>query len=465
MTGDADGRAASEPGWRPKVLIIDEDELSRALVADLEECGVQAQRAYNQSQARALLRSLHFDVVVSEAALPDGDGEVIFREAIPFLKSTPFIFTVREADVEQAVRTTKAGCLDYIVKPYDSPSLAKRIRSIVDVGRGTGENAQISESRMHSPAMALIAEQLRKLASTDVSVLFVGEVGSGKKALARRLHQISSRSAARFVDVRCGGLAGQDAERMLFGDASEIHRNAGSAPTPGTLEQAGEGTLFLDHIEELPLALQMRLLQAIDEKRFHRVDDVGTYVPFRARLLSSSELTTNELRQRINPDLLYRLAVVEVRVPPFRSRQEDVEYLVNDLIEECAAEIGGDVLPIDPEAIAAIRVYEWPGNMRELKTRLLRALSLGNGKKISATDIFPELGVGASVKLATRHLDEARAAAEREQIVQTLAATDGRIGHAARQLGISRVTLWMKMKRLGLQHGSDRPAEVDESSA
>ena len=456
MASNAEGRSENErTPDRLKALVIDGDDLSVALSDTLDGAGFSVQRAYTQSQAKALLRSLRFDVVVSETTLPDGDGEAIFRDALPFLGSTPFVFVTRAPQVEQAVRLTKAGALDYIAKPYDVPSLARRIREVIDARRPPGRDAQPTRS----PAMAHIREQLKKVAASPIGVLLVGEVGTGKRLLGRRLHQLSGRGAQPFVEIRCGSLVGFEADRLLFGETLTRRNEYDRDHIPGAVERAGAGTLFLDHIEDLPPPAQAKLIQLIDEKRFCRTGDAGDYLPFAARLVSSAGVNGAELRHKIHPDLLYRLAVVEISVPPLRFRQEDIEPLMADLMQQCASELGVEPLPFDGEALVAARQHDWPGNARELKARLLRALSLGNGKKVLVADMFPEINVATTAKPPARHLDEARAAAEKEQIVQTLVATDGRIGDAARLLGISRVTLWMKMKRLGLQHGAERMPE------
>ena len=461
MASGAESRPDGERSLeRPKALIIDADDLSVALSETLEAAGFSVQRAYTQSQAKALLRSLRFDVVVGETSLSDGDGEAIFRDALPFLGATPFIFVTRAPQVEQAVRLTKAGAMDYLAKPYEVAALARRIREVVDARRppALGGGGQ----PMRSPAMVLIREQVKKVAASRVSVLLVGETGTGKRLIGRRLHQLSPASAQPFVEIRCGSLVGPEADRLLFGEPSMRRNEYDREHTPGAVERAGAGTLFLDHIEELPAATQVKLIQLTDEMRFYRPGDSGSSVAFTARLVSSSDLSVAELRQKIYPDLLYRLAVIEIRVPPLRFRQEDIEPLMTDLMQQCASELGVEPLPIDADAVSAARLHDWPGNAQELKARLLRALSLGNGKKVAVGDMFPEINAATIARPAARHLDEARAAAERDQIVQTLAATDGRIGDAARMLGISRVTLWMKMKRLGLQHGAERLAEADE---
>jgi DNA-binding NtrC family response regulator len=328
--------------------------------------------------------------------------------------------------------------LDYVAKPYDAPVLAQRIREIVEARRAP--KAAAPEPRMRSAAMLALGERLTRLASTNVSLLLVGETGSGKRQIGRTFHQLSARNREPFIEIRCGALAGADADRILFGETLARQEHGERTSISGALEKAGAGTLFLHHIEEMPPAVQTKLIQVIDEKKFHRVGDFANDIPFGARLISSSDLASAELKKKISPDLVYRLAVVELRTPPLRNRQEDIELLIHDLLRECAAELG----------------------VHELRSRLLRALTLGSGKKIVTADMFPEFEAGEDAKPAIVHLDEARAAAEREQILRTLAASSGRIGEAASRLGISRVTLWTKMKRLGLHQGGEEASPAAE---
>ncbi len=216
----------------------------------------------------------------------------------------------------------------------------------------------------------------------------------------------------------------------------------------GALEYAGCGTLFLDEISELPPALQGELIQVIDRKRFTRIGDMATQVPFDARILAASHFSAARLRDRLTPDLVSRIAVIEINVPPLRERPADIEPLVRALLTEVASELGVQVLPVDAEAIAAMLVHDWPGNVRELRNRLVRALSFTNGSTIGAADVFP-VEVAEEITLPPT-LNSARAEAERQRIVAALTSHQGRVGRAAQSLGISRVTLWTKMKRLGL---------------
>jgi DNA-binding NtrC family response regulator len=201
----------------------------------------------------------------------------------------------------------------------------------------------------------------------------------------------------------------------------------------------------------MPPALQSRLVQVIDDRQLRRLGDVNS-VPFEARILATSDLSSSDLRGRLRPDLFHRLAVVELAVPPLRDRLADIEPLVESLLRDLANDPGIAVRPVDAAALSAMRAYEWPGNVRELRNRLVRAVSLGKSSKIGIADLFPDIRASDTLKSPRATLEEARSHAERQRIVEALATHNGRITDTARSLGISRVTLWGKMKRLGLSN-------------
>jgi len=433
------------------LLIESDDDLSGELITALENEGLKPQAAKNCTQAAALLRSLRFDAIVSEVRLPDGDVERIYRDSLPFLGSTPIIFTAGSSDVDQAVRLVKNGAADFLQKPYDIAALVAALRRITGERVSQRDTHIWPDPTMISPAMLELKRRLERLAASTVSALIVGESGSGKEVVARYTHRLSARGNEPFVALRCGSLAGQDGERLLFGEVLRSGTDAAELHTGG-LEHAGHGTLFLDEISELPTAVQGKLIQAIDSRRFMRVGDLGTEIPFEARILASSHFSAAKLRERLTPDLVNRIAIIEIAVPPLRERQADIPPLVEALLVDAAAELGVPALPVEAEALAAMRVHDWPANVRELHNRLVRALSFANGGKIGVADVFPnEVAEGMTVPSQST-LNSARAAAERQRIVEALTRHQGRVGRAAQSLGISRVTLWTKMKRFGLSH-------------
>jgi two-component system, NtrC family, response regulator HydG len=344
----------------------------------------------------------------------------------------------------------KTGAVDYLQKPYDISALVGLLRRVTSERASLTNKTSWPDPTMISPAMVDLKRQLERLAASAVSALVVGEPGSGKEVIARYTHRLSARANEPFVALRCGSLAGHDGERLLFGEVLRSGTNGRELHTGG-LEQAGHGTLFLDEISELPAVLQGKLIQAIDTRRFMRVGDLGTDLPFQARIVAASHFSVVKLRERLTPDLVNRIAIIEVAVPPLRERQADIEPLVGELLVDAASELGVSALPVGPEGLAAMRVHDWPANVRELRNRLVRALSFANNGKIGVADLFEGMALTSKSTL-----NSARAAAERERVAEALTRHKGRVAQAAESLGVSRVTLWTKMKRFGLSPQSFR---------
>lgn len=449
-----------------KILVVDGDAaLTEALAVRLEGEGFRTQLAHNSVQASALLRNLRFDAVLIDVVLPDGDGERCYRDALPYLGSTPVIFTTAAGEVDQAIRLLKAGAADCVQKPYDIANLIERLR--VSVAAEEPSVRPAPEPVMISPAMRDLGQRLMRLAETNFGVVVRGESGSGKEVVTRYLHRLSSRAGEPFVEIACANLTGVEGERLLFGEAMQPADHSARQVKAGALEDVRRGTLFLNDVEEMAAAIQGRLAQVIHERRFRRVGDVAM-LTFDGRIVAATEMSSARLRERLRPTLFHRLAVVEIEVPPLRRRQEDLPQLVDSLVREVAAELGVPLRPIGPEVMAALRAHDWPGNVHELRNRLLRAMSFASSGRIGVEDLFPDIKLEEPASAPSTTLERARIDAERQRILDALAAHRGRIGHTARALGISRVTLWGKMKRLGISNGGvEYPAPVgrDQSDA
>jgi two-component system NtrC family response regulator len=294
---------------------------------------------------------------------------------------------------------------------------------------------------------------IRKVAVTDAPVLVLGESGTGKELTARAIHNRSPRHAGPFVAINCGAIPENLIESELFGHEKGAFTGA-HATRPGRVEMANKGTLFLDEMGELPLALQVKLLRFLQQKEIERVGG-RTTIPVDVRVVAA---TNKDLKQamaegRFREDLFYRLAVIVLRLPPLRDRGSDLHLLAETLLLRNAEHYGKASLRFDPGALAQIERYSWPGNVRELENRIRRAVIMAEGRRITAADLELDSPAttpsGGTVQLsAGTNLKEARETVERDLIQQVLKRHGGKIAPAAVELGISRPTLYELMEKL-----------------
>jgi two-component system response regulator HydG len=309
--------------------------------------------------------------------------------------------------------------------------------------------AEVTGTLGASAAMRAVEATLVRAASVDSTVLLTGESGTGKEVAARFLHARSTRAARPFVALNCAAVPESLMERELFGHEKGAFTGA-SARTPGYAEQAGDGVLFLDEVMELAPALQAKLLRLIEAREFARLGSART-IPFRARIIAATNADpdTRVREGRFREDLLFRLDVIRVAVPPLRARAEDILPLALGFADEFAAAFGREVAGLRPAAEEALLAHDWPGNVRELRNRVERAVALATAPWLDVADLFPELPRPLEEVLPT--LAGVVEAAERRSIAAALAATGGDVAAAAGRLGVARSTLFEKMRRLGLR--------------
>ncbi|QIM51486.1 sigma-54-dependent transcriptional regulator [Hydrogenophaga crocea] len=427
------------------VLLIEDDAvLGGALAQRLRLEGFRVEHAVNAAQALAALRQARPDFVLSDIRLPDGSGEDLYRRALPHLGDTPIVFATAFAEVGQAVRLMRAGADDYLTKPFDVERLVQRIRELVPARREPGAAPQ---GFGLSPATARLAADLERLAGRDVPVLLRGETGVGKEVAARVLHERSARAAEPFVAVNCAAVPRELMESQFFGHERGAFTGATGAHA-GWFEEAGAGTLFLDEIGELDPRLQAALLRVLQDGVFRRLGGRQD-LRFRGRLVAATnaDLGARIAAREFREDLYYRLAVVELWVPPLRERPAEVLALAQGFAQQAAQRQGLAAPALAAEAQAALLAHDWPGNVRELRNRVERALALAEGDTLGSADLFPERALdepaGAPATLAS-----AREQAELAQIERALELSGGRLAEAAQRLGVSRTTLWKRRKKL-----------------
>ena len=427
-------------------VVEDDPVMGGTLVHRLELEGYEAVWWRTGEQAIQGLRTVRPDVVVCDIRLPDASGEQVFLSVLPQLGGMPFLFVTAYGQVEQAVRLTKAGAVDYIAKPYALPDLLDRIPRLISQRPGAAGVLGAS------PAMRQLELLLRRVADIDSSLLFTGESGAGKEVAARFVHQISTRATAPFMAVNCAAIPNELIESELFGHEKGAFTGAHTRHH-GYVERARDGFLFLDEVGELPMPVQAKLLRLLEERAFTRIGGEAT-IKTCARIVCATNVDLERAvsEGRFRRDLYYRINVIPIAVPALRHRPDDILPLAHTFAREFSEAFGREVHGFTSAAEEALLTQQWPGNVRELRNRIERAVAIGQSSWIGPETLFPDEvvnPVGLENLLPT--LFEARAAAERRHIRTALELAGGRIDEAAKTLGISRSTLFDKMKKLEIR--------------
>jgi DNA-binding NtrC family response regulator len=431
---------------RTIAVVEDDPVMGESLVHRLTLEGAAVRWWRSVREAAEGLRNARPDVVVCDIRLPDGSGETVFRDAARRPDPLPFLFMTGFGEVDQAVRLLRAGAGDYLTKPFEMHDFLSRLDHLVrPVPIGTPNILGVTD------AMQGIERMLARIAQIGSNVMIVGETGSGKEVCARHLHGLRTPSGP-FIAVNCAAIPSELMESELFGHERGAFTGAQTRHL-GYLERANGGTLFLDEIGELAPKLQSKLLRVLEERTFTRVGGEQT-IPFSARVVAATNADLDSLiaRNAFRSDLLYRLDVVRVSLPPLRNREADVEWLAERFFVSFNEQFDRGLHGFSALALEALRDHAWPGNVRELRNRVERAVALAFGPWLMPGDLFPERSDEQSglTSMPLLPLDAARDEAERRQIRKALAQTNGAILAAAKTLGVSRTTLWEKMRRYGM---------------
>jgi DNA-binding NtrC family response regulator len=442
------------------VLLIEDDPvMGGSLVQRLRLEGFEVRWERTASDGLVALRNSKPDAVVSDIRLPDRSGEDLYMDALSLLGRTPIVFVTAFADLQQAVRLVQSGADDYLQKPFSTDKLVARLRHLIARARKLPAGEASGDPFALSQTMADLSRTLRRVADIDAPVLIVGETGVGKEIAARYIYEQSKRRGAPFVAVNCAAIPRDSLEGAMFGHEKGAVPGAATHHI-GYLEETADGILFLDEVADLHPQLQGALLRALQERRFRRVG-AAAELEFHGRVIAT---TNTNLRERIaigrfRDDLYYRLAVVEITIPPLRARVAEIRPLAEHFLKDTCGRFRRGNMEFSTYAHNAMLRHEWPGNVRELRNRIERAVALGDGDVVTELNLFPD-----HVLLEARRdnpLAEARAVAERKEIEIALAQCGGRIGDAAKALGISRTTLWKRMKSLELSGVSGDDGEDD----
>ena len=423
-------------------LLEDDPIMGESLVQRLALEGTVVRWWTTGREALAEIEKAKPEAVICDIRLPDMSGEDVFRAVADREAAPPFLFITGYGDIDQAVHLIRAGAGDYLTKPFDMPVFLDRLSGLLPPPQ-----PELSSVLGVSAAMRTVERTLLRLARVRSTLLLTGETGVGKEVCARFHHQTSAISGP-FMAVNCAAIPADLLEAEIFGHERGAFTGAQGRHL-GWAERAGEGTLFLDEIGDLAPALQAKLLRLAEDRQFHRVGG-ETPVPFRARIVcaTNADLEKRVRDGRFREDLYYRINVVSIVIPPLRERPDDIGWLLDRFFDEFNTE--GELAGVSGLAEEAALSHPWPGNVRELRNRVERAVALTLGPWLMPGDLFPESAETGVHPAAMPSLEDARLAAERRHILRALASTGGEIIPAAKVLGISRTTLWEKMRRLGV---------------
>jgi len=439
----------------------------------LERQGHTVLEARDQPEAVRMLQQSPA-IVLSDLRLPEGDGFGVLRASKEFDADTPVIVMTAYGSIEDAVAAMKEGALDFLAKPVDPDHLALLVARALEQRRMVTENLLLKEElAVRRGAPQLVGEDLslrkvfaslQRAAATDTTVLLEGESGTGKELFARSLHALSPRADAPFVAINCAAIPETLLETELFGHEKGAFTGA-VARKLGKFEMAHRGTLFLDEIGDLPLALQAKILRALEEKRFERVGGTAT-VQVDVRLVAATNrgLRAAVAARRFREDLFFRLSVFPITVPPLRDRPGDIPLLARFFVDRFCRDMKKKPLTLSPAALEQLISYRWPGNVRELQNCIERSVILTDGDAIQPRHLnlsfvaaepqsepenpLADLDLSGSLMDATKR---ALAVVERMKIEQVLKEADNVKGRAAELLQISYKLLLSKLKEHRLE--------------
>jgi DNA-binding NtrC family response regulator len=435
------------PRERGRIGIIEDNTtMGDSLVQRLELEGYTPLWWQTGQQALEELVTARPDLVICDIVLPDMSGEEVFLRALPRLGSTPFLFVTAHGKIDQAIRLTKAGAVDYLEKPYEITDLLELIARLIAVQPESAGVLGASEPMRQAEML------LRRVANIDSSLLFTGESGVGKEVAAQFVHRISTRANDPFIAVNCAAIPHELIESQLFGHEKGAFTSA-HARHHGYVERARNGILFLDEVGELPLLTQVKLLRLIQERAFTPVGgETAKRTSARIICATNADLEAAVAEGRFRRDLYYRINVIRVAIPPLRDRSDDILPLAQLFMREFSETFDRDVHGFTPAAEQALLEHSWPGNVRELRNRVERAVALSQASRIAVEALFPSEAGPSADPLPT--LAEVRDRAERQHIRAVLAGAAGRVEEAAKLLGVARSTLFEKMRKLDIRSGS-----------
>jgi DNA-binding NtrC family response regulator len=465
----------------PVLLVEDKDSLRAMLRHALEAQGHTVLEARDEPEALEHLRQSRPAVVLTDLKLPTGDGLSVLRAAKELDPELQVVVMTAYGSIQDAVTAMKEGAMDFLAKPVDPDHLNLMVERAIAQRRMLADymllKQELAERRGapriigEDPQLRQVSQQLHRAAGTDATVLLQGESGTGKELFARALHALSPRADGPFVAINCAAIPENLLESELFGHEKGAFTGA-AARKPGRFEMAHRGTLFLDEIGDLPLALQAKILRALEEKSFERVGgNASLHIDARVVAATNRNLKAGVASHQFREDLYFRLSVFPIMIPPLRDRPGDIPILAHHFVEKFSREIGKPELKLSLAALDELRHYPWPGNVRELQNCIERSVILSDGDTILprhlnlsfrpgalaendsfnppglAADPWADIDLSGTMNEALRRVTSE---VERRKITEALKQAGGSRERAAEVLQISYKGLLQKMREFEL---------------
>jgi DNA-binding NtrC family response regulator len=447
-----------------RILIVDDEPIIRFGLRDfLTARGFEVEEAETLESARRAFQRIRPDAVVLDYALPDGNALDLIQDLHAIDAAVPVVLLTGHASIDLAVRAIKEGAENFLTKPVELPALAIILDRALEhqrtrrkqVARQSRQAREVTNPFLGTSQVIRALERETALAlRSDGPVLLQGETGTGKGVLARWLHEQGSRGQEAFVDLNCAGLSRELLESELFGYARGAFTGA-VTDKKGLFEVAHKGTLFLDELGELDMAIQPKILKVLEEKRFRHLGETNDrFVDVFLIAATNRDLATEVRDGKFRSDLYFRLSTFPITLPSLRERSEDIPLLAENLLTGLARDMRRPGMRLHPEAAEALRAYSWPGNIRELRNVLERAVLRAEREMIQREDLR---FAAVLAEPAALHGGQTLQQVEKQQIEKALQDERGKVVHAAQRLAIPRSTLYQKIKEHGIDLSRYQP--------
>ena len=444
------------------LIVDDEPDIRELLDITLSRMNIKTYSAENITQAKDLLNQHHFDLCLTDMRLPDGNGIELIKYIQKNISSLPVAMITAHGNMEYAIEALKSGAFDFISKPVDLNVLRNLVKTALKLSDKKIEETENNLDEQHgllgkSETIKETRKKIQKLARSQAPVYIHGESGVGKELVAKLIHEQGPRADKNFVPINCGAIPSELMESEFFGHKKGSFTGA-TTDKQGLFQAADGGTLFLDEVADLPLAMQVKLLRAIQEKAIRPIGSQQE-IPVNVRILSATHKNLAELTDKaeFRQDLYYRINVIELEVPSLREHTEDIPILAKHLLQKIADEWQTETPKLDKDSLKALNEYSFPGNVRELENILERAMTLHENQVITQNDLqlpdasSKENSIDDELSLNATLLDPMLIQKEKEVIQQALEKTKYNKTAAAKLLGISFRALRYRIKKLGME--------------